>query len=72
MLRSDDANFINTFNTLYNSYSPVNKVEIEDTCRKKHVLSNSLKNACCKKNHLYRLFLRDTTEIPDAKRTKTN
>ena len=32
VLRSDDANFINTFNTLYNSYSPVNTVKIEDTC----------------------------------------
>ena len=31
VLRSDDANCINTFNTLCNFYSPVNKVKIEDT-----------------------------------------
>ena len=39
MLRSDDvnivyANFINTFNTLYNLYCPVKKVKIKDICRK--------------------------------------
>ena len=39
VLRSDDvniayANFINTFNTLYNLYCPAKKVKIKDTCRK--------------------------------------
>ena len=39
VLRSDDvniahANFINTFNTLYNLYCLVKKVKIKDTCRK--------------------------------------
>ena len=61
VLRSDDfniayANFINAFNTLYNLYCPVKRVKIKDTCRK-NWLSNGLKNACRKKNHLYRLFL---------------
>ena len=37
VLRSDDvniayANFINTFNILYNLYCPVKKVKIKDTC----------------------------------------
>ena len=75
VLRSDDvniayANFINTFNTLYNLYCPVKKVKIEDTCRKKHWLSYGLKNACRKKNHLYILFLRDRTVISESRYKK--
>ena len=31
LLRSDDANFINAFNTLYNLYCPVKKVKIKKT-----------------------------------------
>ena len=75
VLLSDDAyaNFINTFNTLYNLYCPAKKVKIKDTCRKKPWLSNGLKNACRKKNRLYRLFLRDRTEISESRyRTSKN
>ena len=36
-------------------------------------MSNVLKNACRKKNHLYRLFLRDRTEISESRyKTYTN
>ena len=74
VLRSDDANFINTLNTLYNFYSPVNKVNIEDTCRKKPVLSNGLKTHVVRRIIFTDYFfgIQSKSLNIDTKRTKTN
>ena len=69
MLHSDDVNvayfnFIETFSKLYNLHCPVKKAHAKGI-PKKSWITNGLKNACRKKNDLYRSFLRERTQTSE-------
>ena len=71
VLQTDDVNlvytnFVSRFSTLYNHHCPVEKVIINQACKKKPWFRNGLKNACRKKNVLYRTFLRDRTQTAES------
>ena len=69
MLQSDDVNvayinFIETFSKLYNLHCPVKKAHAKGIYKKPWI-TNGLKNACRKKNGLYRSFLRERTHTSE-------
>ena len=69
VLQSDDVNvayinFIETFSKLYNLHCPVKKAHAKGIYKKPWI-TNGLKNACRKKNGLYRSFLRDRTHTSE-------
>ncbi len=68
VLQSDDVNvacinFIETFSKLYNLHCPVKKAHAKGISKKPWI-TNGLKNAC-KKNDLYRSFLRERTQTSE-------
>ena len=77
MLQSDDVNvayinFIETFSKLFNLHCPVKKAHAK-SIYKKPWITNGLKNACRKKNGLYRSFLRERTHTSEYRyKTYTN
>ena len=69
VLQSDDVNvayinFIETFSKLYNLHCPVKKSHAKGISKKPWI-TNGLKNACRKKNDLYRSFLRERTQTSE-------
>lgn len=61
-------NFIKTFVHIYNKHCPVNKVCAKDLNNKtKPWITNGLRNACKKKNNLYRKYLQCRTKIAENK-----
>ena len=69
VLQSDDVNvayinFIETFSKLYNLHCPVKKAHAKGIYKKPWI-TNGLKNACRKKNGLYRSFLRERTHTSE-------
>ena len=77
VLQSDDVNaayinFIETFSKLYNLHCPVKKAHAKGIYKKPWI-TNGFKNACRKKNGLYRSFLRERTHTSEYRyKTYTN
>ena len=74
VLQSDDVNvaymnFIETFSKLYNLHCPVKKAHAKGIYKKPWI-TNGLKNACRKKNGLYRSFLRERTHTSENRYKK--
>ena len=71
VLQSDDVdvayiNCIERFSKLYNLHCPVKKAHAKDgPIYKKPWITNGLKNACHKKNDLYRSFIRERTQTSE-------
>ena len=71
VLQSDDVdvayiNFIETFSKLYNLHCPVKKAHAKGRpIYKKPGIPNRLKNACRKKNDLYRSFILERTQTSE-------
>ena len=69
VLQSDDVNVayinvIETFSKLYNLHCPVKKAHAKGIYKKPWI-TNGLKNACRRKNGLYRSFLRERTHTSE-------
>ena len=69
VLQSDDVkvayiNCIETFSKLYHLHCPVKKSHAKGISKKPWI-TNGLKNACRKKNDLYRSFLRERTQTSE-------
>ena len=60
-------NFVNTFNNVYNECCPVKTVVIKNVNKDKAWFTNGLRNACSKKNVLYKNFLRNRTKRNEDK-----
>jgi hypothetical protein len=67
-------NFLDIFMKVYNKHCPLQKVYVKQKSIERPWFNNSLKNACKKKNILYKKFLktRSTKQIPDTNYTKIN
>ena len=67
-------NFIETFSKLYNLHCPVKKAHARGRpIHKKPWITYGLKNACRKKNDLYRSFIRERTQTSEYRyKTYTN
>ena len=72
VLQSDDVdvaciNCIETFSNLHNLHCPVKKALAKGrhTYKKKPWITNELRNACRKKNYVYRSFIRERTQTSE-------